>query len=456
MPKTIITVENLSKLFLVGHEFVRREGHTTLRDMIARETRNFARKAADVLRGRQLVQGDEVEEFWALKDVSFQVTEGEVLGIIGRNGAGKSTLLKVLSRITEPSWGRVLLRGRVASLLEVGTGFHGELTGRENVFLNGAILGMPRSDIHRKFDEIVAFAGVERFLDLPVKRYSSGMYVRLAFSVAAHLECDVLVVDEVLAVGDHEFQKKCLGKMHDVASKEGRTVLLVSHNLAAINEMADRALLLDSGRVTVDGSVSDALSTYLSKGTTAPVYVRPPGKPCHAPHVRRIEVFTSDANGVHRFAEPLEIKFWVRHDEAISKACFSFNIVNYNLQNVVHAWALYPEHSFGTDIGESVLTCRFPALRLNVGRFHLRTHFTGPPGGEVYERLDGICGFEIVGTEHSILWGWHPENCAYHEQWGWTVETFVEQKNTKLPDGIRNDAAEFGLRNDRFVIPLKS
>jgi lipopolysaccharide transport system ATP-binding protein len=404
--------------------------------VIAREVRSFVRKTADVVHGRQIVEGDEVEEFWALKNVSFQAKEGEVLGIIGRNGAGKSTLLKVLSRITEPSQGRVLLRGRVASLLEVGTGFHPELTGRENIFLNGAILGMRRSDIKRKFDEIVAFAGVEQFLDVPVKRYSSGMYMRLAFSVAAHLECDMLIVDEVLAVGDHEFQKKCLGKMDDVASKEGRTVLLVSHNMAAINEMADRALLLESGRVIVDGSVSDALSTYLSIGATAPVYVRPPGKACHAPHVRRIEVFTSDANGVHHFGEPLEIKFWIKHEEAISKACFSFTIVNYNLQNVVHAWAFHPEYSFGQKGPESVLTCRFPALRLNVGRFHLRTNLTGPPNGEVYERLDGVCPFEIARTESSTLWGWRPENCAYHEEWDWKVETSVKQ-NVKLSiDGI--------------------
>jgi lipopolysaccharide transport system ATP-binding protein len=436
MSKTIITVEDLSKSYLVGHEFVQREPYTALRDVIAREARNFGRKAADVLHGRQIVQGDEVEEFWALKNVSFQVKEGEVLGIIGRNGAGKSTLLKVLSRITEPSQGRVLLRGGVASLLEVGTGFHPELTGRENIFLNGAILGMRRSDIKRKFDEIVAFAGVERFLDLPVKRYSSGMYVRLAFSVAAYLECDVLIVDEVLAVGDREFQQKCLGKMQDVASKEGRTVLLVSHNLAAINQMADRALLLDSGSVLIDGLVSEAISTYLSIGTAAPVYVRSPEKPHYAPHVRRIEVFTSDANGVHRFGEPLQIKFWIRHDEPISNACFSFNIVNYNLQNVVHAWALYPEYSFGRKSGESVLTCRFPDVRLNVGRFHLRTYLTGPPGGEVYERLEQVCAFEVVRTADSILWGWHPEKCAYHEQWNWHLDQVEPRSDDLVADGV--------------------
>ena len=207
----IIEVENLSKRYLVGHQADTGSRYVALRDVIARGVREFVRKTADMIHGRQIVQGDEVEEFWALKDVSFEVKQGEVLGIIGRNGAGKSTLLKILSRITDPTEGRVVLRGRVASLLEVGTGFHPELTGRENVYLNGAILGMTQREIKRKFDEIVAFAEVEQFLDTPVKRYSSGMYVRLAFSVAAHLEPEILIVDEVLAVGDAAFQKKCLG-----------------------------------------------------------------------------------------------------------------------------------------------------------------------------------------------------------------------------------------------------
>jgi lipopolysaccharide transport system ATP-binding protein len=202
------------------------------------------------------------EEFWALKDVSFDVQEGEVLGIIGRNGAGKSTLLKILSRITEPTAGRVTLRGRVASLLEVGTGFHPELTGRENIFLNGAILGMTRAEIRKKFDEIVAFAEVERFLDTPVKHYSSGMYVRLAFAVAAHLEPEILVVDEVLAVGDAQFQKKCLGKMQDVSSKEGRTVLFVSHNMVAVRSLCSRAILLRTGQKIADAPVNDVLNVY--------------------------------------------------------------------------------------------------------------------------------------------------------------------------------------------------
>src|SRR4030088_2463865 len=250
MSDTIITVENLSKSYLVGHRSGGRShsNYTALRDVIGREARNVARKAIDVVRGRQIVQGDEVEEFWALRDVSFEVKQGAVLGIIGRNGAGKSTLLKILSGITEPDRGRAILRGRVASLLEVGTGFHPELTGRENIFLNGAILGMKRAEITRKFDEIVAFAEVERFIDTPVKWYSSGMYTRLAFSVAAHLEPDVLIVDEVLAVGDIGFQQRCLGKMEEV-SQGGRTVFFVSHMMFAITRLCKRVMLIDSGMV---------------------------------------------------------------------------------------------------------------------------------------------------------------------------------------------------------------
>jgi lipopolysaccharide transport system ATP-binding protein len=214
-----------------------------------------------------LVTGDTVEEFWALKDVSFEVKRGEVVGIIGRNGAGKSTLLKVLSRITEPSAGRVTIKGRVASLLEVGTGFHPELTGRENIFLNGAILGMTRAEIRRKFDEIVAFAEVEKFLDTPVKRYSSGMYVRLAFAVAAHLEPEILVVDEVLAVGDVEFQRKCLGKMGEVASG-GRTILFVSHNLGAVLSLCPRSLLLTGGQLFLYAQTADTINAYVQQTGT--------------------------------------------------------------------------------------------------------------------------------------------------------------------------------------------
>ena len=435
MSDIVISVEHLSKRYLVGH---RRERYTALRDVIAREARNFARKAVDAFQGRQIVQGDEVEEFWALKDLTFEVRCGEVVGIIGKNGAGKSTLLKILSRITEPTEGRVRLRGRVASLLEVGTSFHPELTGSENIFLNGAILGMSRSEIRSKFDEIVAFAEVEKFLDTPVKHYSSGMYVRLAFAVAAHLEPEILVVDEVLAVGDAEFQKKCLAKMDDASKREGRTILFVSHNLAAVSQLTSRAILLEAGSIALNGSPSEAISAYLRKGRSAPIYVHPINGSSEGPHVSRVEVITSEPNGVHRFGEPLEIKFWVDHRHAMKKACLSFQIVNQFQQPAIYAWAFHPEVVFGTQYGCTVLTCKFPSLRLNIGQFYLRAHLAEPPQGEVYESLDGICGFEVVQSDETRLWGWRPEDCAYHEQWNWTVEISDDAASTRFADSAVN------------------
>jgi lipopolysaccharide transport system ATP-binding protein len=419
MSKSVILVENLSKKYLLGHKSSAnaKYQYMALRDVIGREARTFARKAADFLRGREIVQGDEIEEFWALKNVSFDVKQGEVLGIIGRNGAGKSTLLKILSRITEPSEGRAELRGRVASLLEVGTGFHPELTGRENIFLNGAILGMTQKEVRRKLDQIVEFAEVDKFLDTPVKRYSSGMYIRLAFAVAAHLEPEILIIDEVLAVGDTKFQEKCIGRMRDIATG-GRTVLVVSHNLSTVAQLADRALLLQSGRIVAEGLVDDVTSAYLAKNSTQHSYVRGPrNEHPDAPHVSRAEILTSDSSGVHRFGKPLEIRFWIRHVKPMSQACFSFQIVNQYQQPIIHAFALPPKVKFGKSPGETLLTCRFPALRLNVGRFHLRTFLSEPPGREVYESLDGICQMEVVRTDDAIAWEWRPEVCAYHEQW---------------------------------------
>ncbi|HVG08809.1 MAG TPA: ABC transporter ATP-binding protein [Thermoanaerobaculia bacterium] len=251
MTEPVLSVQGLSKSYRLG---ARRRTYRTLRDSLSGLWRRTEKEPSDT--------------FWALQDISFELGQGRVLGLIGHNGAGKSTLLKILSRITEPTAGRAVLHGRVGSLLEVGTGFHGELSGRENIFLNGAILGMKRADIARQFDRIVAFAEVEQFVDTAVKHYSSGMYLRLAFAVAAHLEPEILLVDEVLAVGDAAFQKRCLGKIGEVA-EEGRTVIFVSHNLSAVERLCDSALLLDHGRVTFQGSTADAIERYLQTGSAA-------------------------------------------------------------------------------------------------------------------------------------------------------------------------------------------
>ncbi len=254
---TVITVKNVGKKYAINHE---RGKYVTMRDILTNILKSpfqFFRQRIKHSLGMQ-----QKEEFWALRNTNFEVKKGEIMGIIGNNGAGKSTLLKILSQITPPSEGEIKIYGRVGSLLEVGTGFHPELTGRENIFLNGAILGMPKKEIVRKFDRIVAFAGIEQFLDTPVKHYSSGMYVRLAFSVAAHLEPDILIIDEVLAVGDAEFQKKCLGKMEEVTQEEKRTILFVSHNIEAIRQLCTHCVLLEKGAVKMIGKTEDVLQMY--------------------------------------------------------------------------------------------------------------------------------------------------------------------------------------------------
>ena len=283
MSDIAIKIEGLGKKYRIRHQRVER--YTTLRDVMTDKVRNLFSSR------REPGAPPAVEDFWALRDVCFEVGHGEVVGIIGRNGAGKSTLLKVISRITEPNEGRIELEGRISSMLEVGTGFHPELTGRENIYLNGAILGMRHAEIKHQFDEIVAFADVENFLDTPVKRFSSGMYLRLAFAVAAHLQTEILIVDEVLAVGDAEFQRKCLGKMSEVA-QAGRTVLFVSHNMGAIRRLTQRCILLEQGRVKMDGPVQEAIEAYLTQATEGlegGVFVRENPRPADRPfYVNRV------------------------------------------------------------------------------------------------------------------------------------------------------------------------
>jgi len=337
MSEPVIRVENLSKKYIIAHQEVDR--YLTLRDAIAKRMRSLTHKfSVSTQSSKFKIQNSLKEEFWALRDVSFEIQQGERVGIIGRNGAGKSTLLKILSRITEPTSGRIQIKGRVASLLEVGTGFHPELTGRENVFLNGSILGMSKAEVKKKFDEIVAFAEVEKFLDTPVKHYSSGMYVRLAFAVAAHLEPEILIVDEVLAVGDSAFQQKCLGKMNDVA-KEGRTVLFVSHNMIATQSLCERAIWLDQGKVLKEGRSSEIVSYYLqSSFSTLPEQVwinqdTAPGNSdfcLHRARVRPVRSSPSDSITV-RTPFVIEFEYWNRQAE--------FNLVLslqlYNEQNIL-------------------------------------------------------------------------------------------------------------------------
>jgi lipopolysaccharide transport system ATP-binding protein len=373
---TAIIVENVSKRYLIGHQSGQHEQYPTLRDVIARETRNFGRKAADLVRGRQIIQGDEIEEFWALKDVSFEVNRGEVVGIVGRNGAGKSTLLKILSGITEPTTGRVRIRGRIASLLDVGTGFHPELTGRENIYLNGAILGMTKAEVNRKFDEIVAFASVDKFLDTPVKRFSSGMAVRLGFAVAAHLEPEILVVDEVLAVGDAEFQSKCLGKMHAVATKENRTVLFVSHNLQAVQSLCDRAILLDTGRIVMQGAAQTIVAKYLAHNQ--PSNGRKVWSPEAAPgnaelKLTAVSVLSPNGEPSGTLASDrdvcVEFDFVVRETNA--SLCVGFDLVNAEGITLFRTYQtdLPPECWPPLKIGHNRWRCTIPRGLLNGGEF---------------------------------------------------------------------------------------
>ena len=302
MVNTIISVDNVGKKYLIGHKSGAR--YKTFREQVAHSISNVFFKTRKLISGDQLVEGDRVEDFWALKNIDFEINEGDRVGIIGRNGAGKSTLLKILSRITEPTTGSISIKGRIASLLEVGTGFHQELTGRENIFLNGAILGMSRSEINKKFDEIVSFSGVEKFLDTPVKRYSSGMYVRLAFAIAAHLEPEILIVDEVLAVGDTEFQEKCIGKMSEVG-RSGRTILFVSHQMGLIAQLCNRAILLEKGELKLQGNVEEVISKYNDRSTSQTFYTaKLSGK----------DIFFEKIEIINRFGE---LSSHFNHDESI-------------------------------------------------------------------------------------------------------------------------------------------
>jgi len=392
MRNPIIQVNNLSKLYRIGtREKINRTFREAVIDAFSAPFRNFNRlrklnkftasQLGQTIRSNKLNQPNQSnpsDTIWALKDASFDVQPGEVVGIIGRNGAGKSTLLKILSRITEPTSGDIKLYGRISSLLEVGTGFHPELTGRENIYLNGTILGMRRREIDRKFDQIVAFSEIEKFLDTPVKRYSSGMYVRLAFSVAAGLESEILLVDEVLAVGDAAFQKKCLGKMNELSSREGRTILFVSHNIPAVRKFCTRAILLESGQIKLNNDVDTVTNRYLEIGsrTTSSVSWKPdklPGNGSLKITSLRLANAAGRETSIINISEDLfvRITFILTMNSVIPQ--FSLILFDVDGNSVFSSLNNRDNNLYSTPLsqGSYQTTCRIPGNLLNAGRFFI-------------------------------------------------------------------------------------
>ncbi|MGQ9505319.1 MAG: ABC transporter ATP-binding protein [Thermogutta sp.] len=396
MSDIAIRVEKLSKKFVLGERVGIKTFRETLQDVFTAPFRRW-------VRGNGTHNAEKVDtdrEIWALKDVSFEVKHGEVLGIIGPNGAGKSTLLKILSRITEPTAGYAEIRGRVGSLLEVGTGFHPELTGRENVYLNGAILGMSRVEIRQKFDDIVSFAGVEKFIDTPVKRYSSGMQVRLAFAVAAHLDPEILIVDEVLAVGDAEFQKRCLGKMDEVAHS-GRTVLFVSHNMAAVEGLCTTAMLLDSGRALVLGSPDRVISQYVRKlSFINGKYENINGHDSDRPFFRSVQILTSSRDNTHtsvRCGDPLVLEIAICCRRPVSRARIAVRFFNSRGERVLtcHSAYQYPR-SLSITSDTSVL-CRISSCRLVPGTYSIEMQLDD--GSTIFDRVPRALSLEIIPSD---------------------------------------------------------
>jgi lipopolysaccharide transport system ATP-binding protein len=425
---TAISVDGLGKRFRLGE----RETYGTLRDTIARGVTNATRR----MRGRapSTANGKRDKHVWAVKDVSFNIQEGEVVGLIGRNGAGKTTLLKLLSGITEPTEGQAEVRGLLSSLLEVGTGFHPELTGRENVQLNGAILGMKRTDIRRKFDEIVAFAGVEDFIDTPIKRYSTGMQVRLAFSVAAHLESDIMLVDEVLAVGDLEFQRKCMGRMEE-ASSMGRTVVFVSHSVASILRLCPRVILLDKGGIIQDGAASDVVKTYLDSGlgTTASREWTPDSAP--GDEIARIKsVRVLDENGnvaedldIHRPID-IEVTYWQYTNTTGTSPAVTLKFTNdegavmFASTDMVRSdWYANPRGP-----GEYRSVCRIPGNLLSEGQVFVELIFASTNPAAIHWMEADVVAFHVndattgEGVRGPLVFDWPG---IVRPMLDWTIES---------------------------------
>lgn len=409
----VIKVENISKQYRLGQV-----GSKTMAADFKRWLYNLQGKEdpfAKIGETNDRSKKGSSEYVWALKDINFEVKQGEVLGIIGKNGAGKSTLLKILSRVTTPSTGKISIHGRMASLLEVGTGFHPELTGRENVFLNGAIMGMSKAEIKSKFDEIVDFSGVERYIDTPVKRYSSGMHVRLGFAVAAHLEPEILVVDEVLAVGDAEFQKKCLGKMKSV-SGEGRTVLFVSHNMGAVKTLCNRGLLLENGTLTYDGNIDETVNRYLrinqSGDQTGKVELHKKGFGTGEALIKKIEMINHEGNVSETtlYKEPIRIKLYIESSVSVPTASIDIKISDNNGTILFHALNQYQNIPFSLHIGENVIELELEN-NLLPGNFMITPGIHNAATSLTIDMHENILAFEVIkaakiATE-SYPWEWN-------------------------------------------------
>lgn len=422
MAPIAVKIENLSKKYVIPHE---RPSYLSLREVISKKFKNFIHPN---------VQSSipKTEEIWALKDVSLEIKQGDRVGIIGRNGAGKTTLLKVLSRITEPTKGRITIKGRVASLLEVGTGFHPELTGRENIFLNGAILGMSKAEIIKKFDEIISFAEVEKFLDTPIKHFSSGMYVRLAFAVAAHLEPEILIVDEVLAVGDIQFQKKCLGKMGAVA-EEGRTVLFVSHNMAAVQSLCNQAICLKDGRLIDSGNTDEVVFSYLKTVSTTLLEQKwddtqsaPGNENVRLNYVRLSPEQEPPSNEI---TVKTPLKFEVEYWNLKSDVNLNMFFLIYNIEGIcIFGSTTIDEPNWGDrpfPIGLFRNVCQVPGNLLNDGFYRIKIAFVKDHSIVLFRHEDVIL-FEVHDVERPILWV---------QKWPGTVRPILKWETTLLKDG---------------------
>jgi homopolymeric O-antigen transport system ATP-binding protein len=395
MSRPAIRIENLGKRYIVDHEAKARGGYRTLRETLV----DLAAAPLRRLKGEGRTTH---EEFWALKDVSFEVQPGEVVGIIGRNGAGKSTLLKILSQITKPTIGRIELNGRVGSLLEVGTGFHPELTGRENIYLNGSILGMRKAEIDRKFDEIVDFAEIEQFLDTPVKRYSSGMYVRLAFAVAAHLEPEILIIDEVLAVGDLAFQQKCLGTLGSFA-QSGRTVLLVTHNMAAVSHFTKQAVLLASGMIKSLGSTTECMQAYLDDGHVQDASRSLLDAPRHAglsPILDKVHVRVSAGEHTSCPRPDSSVEIWIRVDPSELPAQFEMGIgINDDLGTRLATVGTYFSNCRALSLdGAAWIQCTTAPLNLAPGSYRLKVAISA--NGHTLDEVEDATTFRVEDSDY--------------------------------------------------------